>query len=467
MSATETLARELRPRLPTGRVLTDPAQLDSFSYDASFFSFLHPHPPDVVVQAYTRDDVVAVLQVAHRLEVPVTPRGAATGQTGGAVPVRGGIVLDLSQMKRVVELDQANLQVFVEPGVIHADLNALLARQRLMFPPDPGSSRMCSIGGVVSNNARGMRAMKYGATSEWVLGLEVVLADGTVIWTGSPGSRALQSASGYELSKLFCGAEGTLGVITQLRLRVRPQPEARGLTLAAFPRLEETATALSAVFDAGILPSAVEIFDERMIQTANRYRPDLGLPAAAALLLFEVDGNPPGVRYDAARVAEIVRPWASHIEWADAPDRVAQIWEARSVAGAAVGLLQQRGVRAYAGEDICVPIARLGEALERIQAISSAYGLPIASYGHIGGGIVHAALVADLTDVDQVRRVELAADAINRLALELNGTVTGEHGVGCVRARYLPQEHGPALEVMRAIKRALDPKGILNPGKFV
>lgn len=464
---TDALARELRAVLPAGRVLTDPAELDSFSYDASFFAFLHPHPPDVVVQARTRDDVVAVLQLAHRLEVPVTPRGAATGQTGGAVPLHGGIVLDLSQMNAIVELDKPNMQVFVEPGLVHADLNTFLAGHRLMFPPDPGSSRMCSIGGVVSNNARGMRAIKYGATSEWVLGLEVVLADGTVIWTGSPGSRALQSASGYELSKLFAGAEGTLGVITQLRLRVRPLPAARGLTLAAFDRLEDTATALSAVFDAGILPSAVEILDERMIQTANSYRPDLGLPPALAILLFEVDGNPPSVRYEAQQIAEIVGRWATRIDWADEPARVAQIWEARSVAGAAVGLIQPNGVRAYAGEDICVPIDRLGEALVRIQAISAEFGIPVASYGHIGGGIVHAALVADLTDVDQIRRVELTADAINRLALDLHGTVTGEHGVGCVRAAYLPREHGPALEVMRHIKRALDPKGILNPGKFV
>lgn len=467
MSTTDALARDLRAILPTGRVLTDPAELDSFSYDASFFSFLHPHAPDLVVQARSRDDVVATLRLADRSDVPVTPRGAATGQTGGAVPVEGGIVLDLSQMKTIVELDQPNLQVFVEPGVVHADLNAFLARRRLMFPPDPGSSRMCTIGGVVSNNARGMRAIKYGATSEWVLGLEVVLADGSVIWTGSPGSRALQSASGYELSKLFCGAEGTLGVITQLRLRVRPLPETRGLVLAAFDRLEATATALGAVFDAGILPSAVEILDERMIQTANGYRPDLGLPEAAAILLFEVDGNPPSVRYEAEQVATIVGRWASHLDWADEPARVAQIWEARSVAGAAVGLLRPNGVRAYAGEDICVPIARLGEALVRIQAISAEHGIPVASYGHIGGGIVHAALVADLTNIDEIRRVELTADAINRLALDLNGTVTGEHGVGYVRASYLPREHGPALDVMRRIKRALDPKGILNPGKFI
>ncbi|MCL6647359.1 MAG: FAD-binding oxidoreductase [Chloroflexi bacterium] len=461
------LARELRAVIRTGRVLDDPAELDSYSYDASFAAFLHPCPPDVAVQPTTTADVAAVLRLADRLEVPVTPRGAATGQSGGAVPVKGGIVIDLSQMKRVLDLDAPNLQLFCEPGVVHADVNALLARAGLVFPPDPGSSRMCTIGGMVSTNARGMRAIKYGATSEWVLGLEVVLADGSVIWTGSPGSRALQSASGYELSKLFAGAEGTLGVITQLRLKVRPLPPARGLTLAAFPSLEATTAGLSAVLGAGILPSAVEIFDQRMIETANRFRPDLGLPSAAALLLFEVDGNLPGVHYDAQEIARVVRPFARQVDWADDPPRVAQIWEARSVAGAAVGLLQPKGVRAYAGEDICVPITRLGEALERIQAISAEYGVPIASYGHIGGGIVHAALVADLTATEQLARVEQAADAINCLALELGGTVTGEHGVGFVRARYLEREHGPALAVMRQIKRALDPKGILNPGKFV
>lgn len=461
------LGTELRDAVPGATILTDPAELDSFSYDASFASFLHPSSPDVVVQAHSREDVVRTMLVANRLNVPVTPRGAATGQTGGCVPLKGGIVIDLSQMKRIIELDKTNLQVFCEPGIVHADLNTYLAKHGVVFPPDPGSSRMCSIGGVVSNNARGMRALKYGATSEWVLGLEVVLADGSVIWTGSEGSRALQSASGLELSKLFAGAEGTLGIITQLRLKVRPIPAARGLVLAGFDKLENTAVALAAVFNAGIMPSAIEILDERMITTANSYRPDLGLPMAAAILLFEVDGNPPGVSYEAKQVAGIVSPWASRVEWADEPGRVAEIWEARSVAGAAVGILQEKGVRAYAGEDICVPIDRLGEALIRIQAISSEFGIPVASYGHIGGGIVHAALVADLTNQDQIHRVELTADAINRLALELGGTVTGEHGVGYVRAKYLPNEHGPALDVMRKIKAALDPKGLLNPGKFI
>ncbi|MCS7002083.1 MAG: FAD-binding oxidoreductase, partial [Dehalococcoidia bacterium] len=256
MLAVDRLAAELRAAAPTGRVLTDPAELDSFSYDASFASFLRPHPPDVVVQAFSREDVVATLRVANARRIPVTPRGGATGQSGGCVPTRGGVVLDLSQMKRIIEVDKPNQQVFCEPGVVHADLNAALGKDKLFFPPDPGSSRMCTIGGMVANNSRGMRCVKYGATSEYVLGLEVVLADGSVIWTGSPGSRALQSASGYELSKYFAGSEGTLGVITQLRLKVRPLPEWRGLVLAAFDALADTATALGAVFDAGIVPSA-------------------------------------------------------------------------------------------------------------------------------------------------------------------------------------------------------------------
>jgi glycolate oxidase len=458
------LAADLRRLLRDSVVVTEPAELRTFAYDASFFSQLSPCPPDVAVIVGSTADVQAVLRYANGRGVPVTPRGAATGQAGGAVPVQGGISLSLNGMNRVLEVDAANMQVFCEPGVVHAGLNDQLAPLRLVFPPDPGSTRMATVGGMASTNAHGMRAVKYGPTSAWVLGLDVALADGTLIETGSAGSRAKQTSAGLELTKLFVGAEGTLGVITRLRLKLMPVPPARAIVLALFDRLENAGAAVQAVFAGGIGPSAVEILDARCIQAVNIYRPALALPEVEALLLFEVDGNPPGVRWDAERITELVGPLARAVEWSAEPARIAALWEARSLVGAAVGVLRPGANRAYCGEDLCVPVARIPETLRAIQEIGARHRIPIATYGHIGGGGLHPGHLIDGRDPDDIRRVLLVADEVHELALRMGGTTTGEHGVGAVRAPYMEREHGPALDVMRRLKRALDPNGILNPG---
>lgn len=390
-------------------------------------------------------------------------------------------------LNRILDVDVPNMQALCQPGVVHAQLNESLLPHKLIFPPDPGSTRMATVGGMAANNAHGMRAAKYGPTGAWVLGLRVVLPDGTLIETGgaprgathsgAPGSepeaaisRAKQTSAGLELTKLFVGAEGTLGVITQLRLKLMPIPPARAIVLALFDQLENAGQAVQAVFGAGITPSAIEILDERCVRTVNLYRPAMNLPEVEALLLFEVDGNPPGVEYDAARISEIVRPLVragdGSVEWSTEPKRIAALWEARSVVGAAVGTLRPNSNRAYCGEDICVPVARIPETLRAIQDISKQHNIPIATYGHIGGGSLHPGHLIDGRDADEVRRVLLVADDIHDLALRMGGTTTGEHGVGAVRARFMPQEHGPALDAMRRIKYALDPKGIMNPGKI-
>ncbi|MFN8556915.1 MAG: FAD-binding oxidoreductase [Dehalococcoidia bacterium] len=458
------IARDLRRLLAFSRVVEAPGELATFAYDASFLSQLHPRAPDVAVIAATTADVCAVMRYASERGIPVTPRGAATGQAGGAVPFHGGITLSLNAMNRIVELDSANMQAICEPGVVHAKLNEALAPHKLIFPPDPGSSRMATVGGMASTNAHGMRAVKYGPTSAWVLGLNVVLPDGTLIETGSAGSRAKQSSAGLELTKLFVGAEGTLGVVTGLRLKLMPIPPARAIALALFDRLEDAGRAVQAVFQAGISPSAVEILDERCIRAVNIYRPGMDLPEVEALLLYEVDGNPPGVRWDAERIVEVVTPLARSVEWSDEPGRIAALWEARSVIGAAVGVLRPGANRAYCGEDLCVPVSRIPETLRAIQQISATHRIPIATYGHIGGGGLHPGHLIDARDPDDVRRVLQVADAIHDLALRMDGTTTGEHGVGAARASFMVREHGPALETMRRIKAALDPLGIMNPG---
>jgi glycolate oxidase len=459
--------RRLRQALGPGSVvLDDPGQLQCYAYDASFEAMMAPRLPRVVVQPRHTEDVARTMRVASEQRWPVTPRGAATGQAGGALPVFGGVVVDLSSLNRVVELDAPNLQVLVQPGIVHADLNAFLARSDLIFPPDPGSSRMCTVGGMVSNNSRGMRAIKYGATGDYVLGLEVVLADGRVITTGSIGSRALQSSSGFELTKLFVGSEGMLGVITQLRLRVIPRPLARGIVMAQFGDLAATGESVSAVLAAGILPSAVEILDVSAIQAVNLYRPALHLPDCAAILLYEVDGNATSVAHDARRVAEVVGPFATGVEWSDEPRRVAALWEARSVVGAASGMIKPGCARVYAGEDICVPLRRVPETLLAIQQLARDFDLTVVTYGHIVSGNVHPAPVINVSDPEQVRRVRLFADAVHHLARQMGGTVTGEHGVGLTRTAYMREEHGAALDVMWAIKQALDPNNLMNPGKM-
>jgi glycolate oxidase len=323
---------------------------------------------------------------------------------------------------------------------------------------------MATLGGMASTNAHGMRAVKYGPTSAWVLGLEVVMPDGEVIETGSVGSRAKQSSAGLELTRLIVGAEGTLGVVTRLRLKLMAIPPSRAIVLGLFDVLEKAGEAVQAVFGAGVNPSAIEILDERSIQAINLYRPALGLAQVEALLLFEVDGNPPGVRWDAERITQVISPLATQTEWSDEPTRISALWEARSVVGAAVGTLRPGSQRAYCGEDICVPVARIPEALRAIQDISARYRIPIATYGHIGGGGLHPGHLIDGRDPDEVQRVLRVADDIHQLALRMGGTTTGEHGVGSARAPYMAQEHGPALEVMRRIKHALDPNGIMNPG---
>jgi len=464
---TPAVVESLRRLAAPERVLVRQQELLAYSYDASFLTRLHPSAPEAVVQPVSTAEVAALVSLAAEHGIPVVARGAGTSQTGGAVPVAGGIVLDLARMDNILELDLDNLQVSVEPGVIHAHLNAALAPHGFYFPPDPGSSEMCTLAGMVANNASGMRAVKYGATGEYVLGLEVVLADGTVIVTGGANSRSLKCVSGYDLTRLFVGSEGTLGVITRLRLKVLPLPERRGVVMAAFDELTLAGETVVDIFRARLRPAAAEIMDRSACRAAMLHVPGLSLPDGEAVLFFQVDGAPPAVTYEAERIAEVCRQRATHVEWAEDPQRVAALWQARSVVGAATGRIRDGATRVCAGEDICVPIVRVPEALAGVQAIARRHGFPIVTYGHIGDGNLHSAPLIDMRDPEEVERAHRAIDEIHRLALRLSGTTTGEHGVGVVRQEYLPEEHGPALLVMRRIKQALDPAGILNPGKML
>ncbi len=449
------------------RILTAEWDLISYSYDASFASALRPGVPDVVVQPQSTEDVVYAVKVAAQYRVPIVPRAGASAMTGGSVPSAGGITLDLRLMNRILDVDLDNLQVVCEPGIIHDALNAHLLPLGFSLPVDPGSTKMATIGGMVANNSCGMRAVRYGSTAHYVLGLEVVLASGEVIQTGSANSKALQSASGMNLTGLLCGSEGTLGVITKVRLKILPKAPTRGVVTTFFDRVEDAGEATRLIFRGGIVPSALELMDRAAIQAVNKYRPDLKLPDAAAMLLIEIEGQPAGVAETAQTVARILSTISERVEWSDDPARVASLWQARSIMGAAAGTVKEHATRVATGEDIAVPITRMPETLRRIAEIAQRWEVGCTTYGHIGSGNVHSAFVIDPRNDDEVDRVLKASDEIHQLALEMGGTVTGEHGVGFVRPQYMAQEHGPALAVMQAIKHALDPFGIMNPGKLL
>lgn len=459
------LKLELTKLIGKEKVLSDNLDLLYYSYDSSFLTKLEPAVPNAVALPTSTEDVQKIVKFGFENKINIIPRGAGTGETGGCIAVEGGIVLDLSNWKEIVEIDPANMQVTVRPGVIHAELNKELAKYNLFFPPDPGSSLMCTIGGMVANNASGLRAIKYWATEPYVLGLEVVMPNGEVITTGGIKAKCIKNVSGLNLTKLMVGSEGILGVVTRIRLRCFPKPKARGIAMAVFDKLDDAPAAVLDVYQAGILPSGIEILDDSAIKAVNEFKPELELPNAEAILLFEVDGNPPSVEYEGNAIQEIINKKARSVEWATDPERMAQLWEGRSVTAAAASRVRPDGSRIFAGEDISVPMSRVADALRTIRALADKHGIQVVNYGHIGDGNVHTAPVINPEIPEEVAKVMRFVDEVHLLAVELNGSTTGEHGVGAVRKGYAELEHGKAVDYMRKIKEALDPAGIMNPGK--
>jgi glycolate oxidase len=369
----------------------------------------------------------------------------------------------MSGMNRILEIDIEDLQVIVEPGVVQERLNTALKPYGFFFPPDPGSSAMCTIGGMISYNSSGMRYVKYGTTRAYVLNLEVVLADGSIVHTGS---KVLKSAAGYDLTRLFVGSEGTLGVITRAGLKVVPLPAARRMVIASFRDAETAGEAVAKVFSGGITPSACEIMDKTTIQVLRQCDPNLAFPHEGDVILFEVDGTEVSTAEEARQIEAICTPTALSIETASGKKEMNAIWAARRLVGAAVSRLDPKRSRVYIAEDVGVPISRIPALIKKVQQISAKADLPAMKYGHIGDGNLHVAFFIDVMDEDSWNRLFHAADKIHKAAIDLGGTVSSEHGIGLARARYMPEQVGDALDVMRTIKKALDPKGILNPGKM-
>jgi D-lactate dehydrogenase (cytochrome) len=415
-------------------------------------------PPELVVEPESTEEVQALVRhcAAHR--VPVIPFGAGTSLEGNTSAPRGGVCIDFARMKRVLAIRPEDLDCSVQPGITRKELNAQLRGTGLFFPIDPGAD--ASIGGMSSTRASGTMAVRYGTMRDNVIGLEVVLASGEVVRTAR---RARKSAAGYDMTKLFVGAEGTLGVITEITLRLHPVPEAISAATCAFARLEDAVHCVIAVMQAGIPVARIELLDEVMLRGVNLYS-KLGA-AEAPTLFLEFHGSPAGVEEQALRVQEIAAEFhAGAFQWATHPEDRTRLWTARDHTLYA-GMALRPGVKAMI-TDVCVPISRLAECLLQTRADIAASGLVAPIVGHVGDGNFHLLLLADRADPREMQRAQALHQRLVERALALDGTCTGEHGIGTGKMKFLRAELGPTVDAMRAVKRALDPLNILNPGKI-
>lgn len=429
----------------------------------SIDKWLVGHPPDVVVFAESTDDVAAVMKFAHAEGVPVTTRGAGVGYVGGAVPMRGGIVLSVARMREIKELNPADGVAVVEPGVITGDLQDAARALGWCYPPDPASLRECSIGGNVATNAGGPRCLKYGVTRHYILGLEVVLADGTV---ARLGGRCHKNKTGFDLIGMFVGSEGLLGVVTEITCRLIPNPPARAMLSAGFASFAEAAEAVQRVLGAGFLPAALEISDKFTLAAARDHVGAEMVPDGESHLLVELDGQPGSVELETASIAELLRG-AGCLSLDTAADEAGcdAIWEIRrafSYSLRATGLTKLN-------EDIVVPRGKLVELVDFCEALQEECGMPIACFGHAGDGNIHVNIMVDDIENPAVRaRSDEALDKLFKGVLAMGGAVSGEHGIGIAKKRWFEEAlHPGALDLHRRLKAALDPEGGLNPGKFV
>jgi D-lactate dehydrogenase (cytochrome) len=446
------LATLFGERLSTAQAIREHHGRDESSYD--------PMPPDAVVFAHTTEEVAAAVKLCASHDVPVIPYGCGTSLEGHVLALRGGVTIDLSQMNRVVALHAEDLTVTVQPGVTRKQLNQEIRDSGLFFPIDPGAD--ASLGGMAATRASGTNAVRYGTMRENTLALVVVTADGRIIKTGT---RAKKSAAGYDLTRVFVGSEGTLGIITEITVRLYPQPEAVSAAVCSFPSAADAVNTVIQTIQMGVPVARVEFLDENGVRAINAYD-KLNLPEKP-LLLFEFHGSASGVEEQAQVVQDIAgEHHASGFEWATRPEDRSRLWAARH--NAYFALLQLRpGARAIS-TDCCVPISRLAECILETKADCESNQLIHGIVGHVGDGNFHVQMLVDPNDPADVARAEAVNQRMVARAIAMDGTCTGEHGVGIHKMEFLLQEHGEAaVDTMRALKHALDPKNILNPGKVV
>jgi glycolate oxidase len=443
-------------------VLVDRESHEKYGHDETE-DFLF-YPEAVLLPSNTKQ-ISQILKICHKEQIPVTPRGAGTGLSGGALPVAGGVLLSMEKFNRIIEIDERNLQALVEPGVITQVFQEAVAAKGLFYPPDPSSRGSCMLGGNLSENAGGPKAVKYGVTRDYVLGLEVVLADGEVINTGA---RVLKNSTGYNLTHLMIGSEGTLGIITKIIFKLIPLPQHNVLMLVPFFSAEKACEAVSAIFRAGIIPSALEFMERDAIDWTMKYVEGVNIPIkdeVQAHLLVELDGNDPTALYkDAEALSDLLISFeCDEILFADTAQQKDDLWRLRRRVGEAV-----KSNSIYKEEDTVVPRAELPKLLNGVKEIGSKYGFKSVCYGHAGDGNLHVNIIkGEMSDLDWNTRLKDGIREIFHLTVGLGGTLSGEHGIGWVQKEYLGIALQPKnIELQKGIKNLFDPKGILNPGKI-
>jgi D-lactate dehydrogenase (cytochrome) len=438
------------------RVSTKKADLEAHSVDESFHE---GHEPEVVIWPESAAEISEIVKFANQCHIPVTLRSGGSSLEGNPIPVQGGIVLAMSRMDHVLEIRPEDLQVRVQPGVVYDQLNQRLGKYGLFFPPAPGSADVATIGGMVANSSSGLHAVKYGGTKDYVLKLEVVLPTGEII---TMGSNAAKSASGYDLVRLFTGSEGTLGVVTEIILRLRGLME-KTAGIAVFDSVKEVAHTVFEMVRYGLTPAALELMDTEIVRAVNRWK-GLTLEEASTLVM-EFHGTPAGVREEVEYARGICMDHnCRQFDMGISTEERDRIWQGRKEAHNAVKYLNTDCTVTIG--DIVVPISRYPEAVEKAYEAGRKYNIRVATFGHAGDGNLHTEILAQKGDEDAKRRAELVNEEIVRWAISVGGTATGEHGVGIGKRKFMALEHGASLEVMKQIKRLLDPNGILNPGKI-
>ena len=439
-------------------VLTSKEDLNAYSYDGTT---IWAHMPDVVVLPTSSEQVSQILKLANENRIPVTPRGGGTNVSGGSIPIKGGIVLCTTKMNKILDINKTNLTVIVEPGVVLQDLNMALAKQGLFYPPDPQSFLGCTMGGTVAENAGGPYCVKYGVTKQYVIGLEVVLANGYIMKLGGV---TVKNRTGYELTMLFTGSEGTLGVITKITLRLLPMPPASKTMMAIFDDMAVGGQAVSNIMGSGVVPAKVEFVDNFVIRRIEEKTP-MGLPVDAnALLLLQADGSPAAVEADTEQIVDILKKsGAREVKVAKDANEAAMYWKMRSGGFAAVF----SAAHTVMAEDVAVPRDKLAEFIRKLGEISKKSGFFIQYLGHAGDGNLHPSIFTDIRDKENFAKAQETMEEVFDAALSLGGVLSGEHGIGLEKQRFLKRAMDPvALDLMKKIKGILDPNNILNPGKI-
>jgi len=452
------VAADLTRLLGSERVLWEAEHLATYGFDGTATLYAEA---GCVALPKTTAEVIQVVRYAAQNRIPIVTRGSGTGLSGGSVPVHGCIVLCLVQMDRVLELDQKNLTIHVESGVVTQKVTELADAAGLLYPPDPGSMKISTIGGNVAENSGGLRGLKYGVTRDYVMGLEVVLANGE---TGSLGNKCVKDVAGYSMKDVFIGSEGTLGIITKVLLQLVPKPRAKKTLLATFSQMDAAAETVSAIIAAKIIPCTLEFLDRITMKCVEEYA-HVGLPLdAEAMLLMETDGHPVVVEEEAQQMAEIARNHgAVAVHLAQSEEEAVRLTTARRVAFSALARVSPTTIL----EDATVPRSELANMIRFIQQTASKYEVTVGTFGHMGDGNLHPTFLTNEKNAAEMARVEKAMEEIFDRAVRLGGTITGEHGVGLAKKAFLPKAIGDAsLGLMRQLKRTLDPDNLLNPGKI-